>query len=175
MFLSPLGSDFFDCSPHGCPCGFHGDPHKECTCSPIQIQKYRAKVSGPLLDRIDIHIEVPTVKYRELSSEAAGESSLDIRERVNRARGIRKTRLQGTKIRSNAQMTPRYVKKFSNPDEARIKLLETAIDRLGLSARAYDRILKVARTIADLDNSEAVRSHHISEAIQYRTLDRNMI
>jgi magnesium chelatase family protein len=115
------------------------------------------------------------VKYRELSSEAAGESSLDIRERVNRAIGIQKTRLQGTKIHSNAQMTPRYVKKFSKPDEAGIKLLETAIDRLGLSARAYDRILKVARTVADLDNSEAVRSHHISEAIQYRTLDRNMI
>ncbi len=158
-----------------CPCGFFGDTHKECTCSPIQIQKYRAKVSGPLLDRIDIHIEVPTVKYRELSSESAGEGSSDIRERVNRARGIQKGRLQGTKIHSNAQMTPRYVKKFSRPDESGIKLLETAIDRLGLSARAYDRILKVARTIADLDSSENVRSHHISEAIQYRTLDRNMI
>lgn len=115
------------------------------------------------------------MKYRKLSSESAGEGSSDIRERVNRARGIQKSRLQGTKIHSNAQMPPRYVKKFSKPDEAGIKLLETTIDRLGFSARAYDRILKVARTTADLDNSENVRSHHISEAIQYRTLDRNMI
>jgi magnesium chelatase family protein len=90
MFLLPLSSDFFDCSPHGCPCGFYGDPHKECTCSPIQIQKYRAKLSSPLLEGIGINIEVPTVKYRELSSEAAGESSSDIRKRVNRARGIQK-------------------------------------------------------------------------------------
>lgn len=158
-----------------CPCGFHGDPHKECTCSPVQIQKYRAKISGPLLDRIDIHIEVPPVKYKELTSEAGGETSSDIRDRVNRARGLQKNRFAGSKIYSNSQMTPRYMKKFSRPDESGIRLLETAVDKLGLSARAYDRILKVARTIADLEESEAVRSHHISEAIQYRTLDRNTI
>jgi magnesium chelatase family protein len=158
-----------------CPCGYWGDPHKECTCSPIQVQKYRAKVSGPLLDRIDIHIEVPPVKYKELTSETGGERSSDVRERVNRARGIQKKRFQGTNIHSNAQMTPRFVRKFSKPDEAGLRLLETAIDRLGLSARAYDRILKVARTIADLDGSDKVLSHHISEAIQYRTLDRNLI
>ncbi len=158
-----------------CPCGFFGDPHKECSCSPIQIQKYRTKISGPLLDRIDIHIEVPTVKYRELSSETGGEASSTIRERVNHARDIQKRRFHGGRIHSNAQMTPRYVKKFSKPDESGIKLLETAVDRLGLSARAYDRILKVARTIADLDESEEVRSHHIAEGIQYRSLDRNLI
>ena len=158
-----------------CPCGFFGDPHKECSCSPIQIQKYRTKISGPLLDRIDIHIEVPTVKYRELSSETGGEASSTIRERVNRARDIQKRRFHGGRIHSNAQMTPRYVKKFSKPDESGIKLLETAVDRLGLSARAYDRILKVARTIADLEESEEVRSHHIAEGIQYRSLDRNLI
>jgi len=158
-----------------CPCGFFGDPHKECSCSPIQIQKYRTRISGPLLDRIDIHIEVPTVKYRELSSETGGEASSKIRERVNHARGIQKRRFHGGRIHSNAQMTPRYVKKFSKPDESGIKLLETAVDRLGLSARAYDRILKVARTIADLEESEEVRSHHIAEGIQYRSLDRNLI
>ena len=158
-----------------CPCGFFGDPHKECSCSPIQIQKYRTRISGPLLDRIDIHIEVPTVKYRELSSETGGEASSTIRERVNHARDIQKRRFHGGRIHSNAQMTPRYVKKFSKPDESGIKLLETAVDRLGLSARAYDRILKVARTIADLEESEEVRSHHIAEGIQYRSLDRNLI
>jgi magnesium chelatase family protein len=158
-----------------CPCGFFGDTNKECSCSPIHIQKYRAKVSGPLLDRIDIHIEVPSVKYRELSSEIVGETSSDIRERVNHAREIQKSRFHGSKIHSNAQMTPRYVKRFSKPDESGIKILETAVDRLGLSARAYDRILKVARTIADLEESEGVRSHHIAEAIQYRSLDRNLI
>jgi magnesium chelatase family protein len=158
-----------------CPCGYLGDPHKECVCSPIQIQRYRAKVSGPLLDRIDIHIEVPPVRYKELSSESGGEGSSDIRGRVNRARERQRKRFGKTGIHSNAQMSSRYIRKFSKPDESGLKLLETAIDRLGLSARAYDRILKVARTIADLDESETVLSHHISEAIQYRTLDRNLI
>jgi magnesium chelatase family protein len=144
-------------------------------CSPIQIQRYRAKVSGPLLDRIDIHIEVPPVRYKELSSESGGEGSSDIRGRVNRARERQRKRFGKTGIHSNAQMSSRHIRKFSKPDESGLKLLETAIDRLGLSARAYDRILKVARTIADLDESETVLSHHISEAIQYRTLDRNLI
>jgi len=158
-----------------CPCGYTGDPHKECTCSPIQVHKYRAKVSGPLLDRIDIHIEVPTVRYKELASEAGGECSSDIRKRVNRAREIQRKRFEKIGIHSNAQMSPRHIRKFSRPDEAGLKLLEMAIDRLGLSARAYDRILKVARTIADLDECETILSNHISEAIQYRTLDRNLI
>jgi magnesium chelatase family protein len=158
-----------------CPCGYFGDPLKECTCSPIVIQKYRAKVSGPLLDRIDIHIEVPPVRYRELSGEDKGETSSEIRKRVNAARDIQKDRFGRMKIHSNSQMPPRVVRKFSKPDEAGHKLLETAINKFGLSARAYDRILKVARTIADLEGSEQVQSHHISEAIQYRSLDRNLI
>ncbi len=157
-----------------CPCGFYGDPKKECTCSPMHIQRYRSKVSGPLLDRIDIHVEVPPVKYKELSSETGGENSFSIRKRVNSARDIQKNRFSKLSIYSNAQMTPRYVRKFSKPDEKGLKLLETAIDKLGLSARAYDRILKVARTIADLEQSENVLSNHISEAIQYRSLDREV-
>ena len=124
--------------------------------------------------RIDIHVEVPPVKYKELSSETGGENSASIRKRVNSARDIQKKRFTKSSIYSNAQMPPRYVRKFSRPDEAGLKLLETAIDKLGLSARAYDRILKVARTIADLEQSENVLSNHISEAIQYRSLDREV-
>lgn len=157
-----------------CPCGFYGDQNKDCSCSPMQIQRYRSKVSGPLLDRIDIHVEVPSVKYKELSSERSGESSASIRERVNNARRIQIERFSGSPIFSNSQMTPRLVRKFSKPDDTGFKLLEKAIDKLGLSARAYDRILKVARTIADLEVSENVHSHHISEAIQYRSLDREV-
>jgi len=157
-----------------CQCGNYGDPNKDCTCSPMQVKRYRSRVSGPLLDRIDIHIEVPPVKYKELSSEESGEESRVIRERVNKAREIQKIRFKDLQIYSNCQMTPRYVRNFSRPDEAGLKLLETAIDKLGLSARAYDRILKVARTIADLEGSENVFSHHISESIQYRSLDREI-
>jgi len=158
-----------------CPCGYYGDPLKECICTPILIHKYRAKVSGPLLDRIDIHIEVPPVKYKELSSDERGEASSFIRQRVNGARDIQKKRFGRMKIHSNSQMSPRVVRKFSKPDEAGHKLLETAINKFGLSARAYDRILKVARTIADIEDVDQIHSHHISEAIQYRTLDRNLI
>jgi len=155
-----------------CPCGYHGDPLKECTCSPIQIHKYRAKVSGPLLDRIDIHVEVPPVRYRELTDDAPGETSADIKSRVNAAREIQKARFKRSKIHSNSQMSPSMVRKYSKPDDKGASLLQAAIDRLGLSARAYDRILKVSRTVADLDGSENVLARHISEAIQYRSLDR---
>lgn len=158
-----------------CPCGYYGDPKKECSCTPIQIHRYRTKVSGPLLDRIDIHIEVPPVKYKELSDDTGGETSSDIQDRVNRARQIQKERFKGMGIYSNSQMPPAQVRKQSKPDADGLKLLETAIDRLGLSARAYDRILKVSRTIADLDESEIVQSQHISEAIQYRSLDRSLV
>lgn len=158
-----------------CPCGYYGDPKKECSCTPIQIHRYRTKVSGPLLDRIDIHVEVPPVKYKELSDDAGGETSAQIQERVNRARQIQKERFKGTGIYSNSQMPPAQVRKQSKPDAQGLKLLETAIDKLGLSARAYDRILKVSRTIADLDESETVLSQHISEAIQYRSLDRSLV
>ena len=158
-----------------CPCGYYADPNNECSCTVPQIQRYRSKISGPLMDRIDIHIEVPAVKYRDLASRDAGESSIEIKRRVNRARRIQLDRFKGMKIYSNAQMTNRHIKKFCPIDEMSQNLLELAIDKFGLSARAYTRILKVARTIADLEGQENIQSAHLSEAIQYRTLDRNLI
>src|SRR3989337_980787 len=134
-----------------CPCGFLGDLHKECRCTPAQIQKYRAKISGPLLDRIDIHCDVPAVRFKELSDDTKGESSKDIKLRVDSARRIQAERFAGKRIYSNGQMTGHYIKKFCGIDDEGKRLLEMAIDRLGLSARAYTRILKVARTIADLE------------------------
>ncbi|MGH6630545.1 MAG: ATP-binding protein, partial [Burkholderiales bacterium] len=156
-----------------CPCGFFNDPSRECTCTPPMIQRYVSKISGPLLDRIDIHIDMPAVKYRELREDAGGESSEQIRERVVRARDRQLGRFQGEKIYCNAQLSPRQIRKYCGiaPDSER--LLESAMTRLGLSARAHDRILKVARTIADLDAAESISTTHISEAIQYRSLDRN--
>jgi magnesium chelatase family protein len=156
-----------------CPCGFWNDPTRECKCTPMQIQRYVSKISGPLLDRIDIHIDVPAVKFKELSSDMQGESSEDIRRRVVQARRIQLERFIGEKIFSNAQMSPRLIRKYCVIDSASKALLENAITRLGLSARAYDRILKVSRTLADLETKEKIESEHVSEAIQYRTLDRN--
>jgi magnesium chelatase family protein len=158
-----------------CPCGYYADPNNECTCTVPQIQRYRSKISGPLMDRIDIHIEVPAVKYRDLASRDAGEPSSEIKKRVDRARKIQLERFKGIKIYSNAQMTNRHIKKFCQIDENSQRILEMAIDRFGLSARAYTRILKVARTIADLEGQEHIQAVHLSEAIQYRTLDRNQI
>jgi magnesium chelatase family protein len=158
-----------------CPCGYYGDPNNECTCTIPQIQRYRSKISGPLMDRIDIHIEVPAVKYRELASREPGEPSREMKKRIDAARRIQLDRFKGMKIYCNAQMTNRHIKKFCQIDEASQKLLELAIDKFGLSARAYTRILKVARTIADLEGQENIQSVHLSEAIQYRTLDRNLI
>ncbi|HKN02285.1 MAG TPA: YifB family Mg chelatase-like AAA ATPase [Candidatus Binataceae bacterium] len=155
-----------------CPCGFYTDPQHECTCAPMAIQRYRSRISGPLLDRIDIHIEVPAVKYADLTDRSAGEPSEKIRARVNAAREIQLQRFQGLTIFSNAQMGAREMKQHCEIDPAGEKLLELAINRLGLSARAYTRILKVARTIADLDASEGIQAPHVSEAIQYRSLDR---
>ncbi|MBF0319288.1 MAG: YifB family Mg chelatase-like AAA ATPase [Nitrospirae bacterium] len=156
-----------------CPCGYSGDSRHPCICSPAQIHKYRSRVSGPLLDRIDIHVDVPNVPYKELSSDTCGESSAQIRERVNRARAIQNERFSKDKmIYSNGQMKTRHIKKYCalTPDAQRI--FDLAMERLGLSARAYSRILKVSRTIADLDGSGIITPRHISEAIQYRTLDR---
>jgi magnesium chelatase family protein len=156
-----------------CPCGYFNDPTRECKCTPVQIQRYVSKISGPLLDRIDIHIDVPAVKFKELSSDTPSESSAEIRRRVIRARIIQKERFEGEKIFSNGQMTPRLIRKYCVIDSESKSLLENVIVRLGLSARAYDRILKVSRTLADLEGKEKIETTHVSEAIQYRTLDRN--
>jgi magnesium chelatase family protein len=157
-----------------CPCGFLTDPQKECVCTPLQIQRYRSKVSGPLLDRIDIQVEVPTLRYQELATKDAGESSDVIRQRVNAARVLQLKRFEKTKLHSNAQMGTREIKRYCPVKEDAEKLLETAINKLGLSARAYSRVLKVGRTIADLAGSEDIHASHIAEAIQYRSLDRRM-
>jgi magnesium chelatase family protein len=157
-----------------CVCGFLTDPQKECTCTPLQIQRYRSRVSGPLLDRIDIQIEVPGLRYQELASKDAGESSTIIRERVNRARKIQLQRFVNTKLHANAQMGAKEIKRYCAVKADADKLLETAINKLGLSARAYSRVLKVARTIADLAGAENIEAAHIAEAIQYRSLDRRM-
>jgi magnesium chelatase family protein len=156
-----------------CPCGFFGDPPRECTCTPTMIQRYVSRISGPLLDRIDIHIDVPAVKYSDLANKAPGEPSDAIRQRVTAARRIQQSRFRGEKVYSNAQMTPRLIRRHCEIDEESRRHLEHAMTKLGLSARAYDRILKVSRTIADLDVSEPIKASHISEAIQYRSLDRN--
>ena len=143
-------------------------------CTPLQIQRYRSRVSGPLLDRIDIQIEVPGLRYQELASKDAGESSNVIRERVNRARAIQSQRFEKTNLHANAQMGAREIKRYRAVKADADKLLKTAINKLGLSARAYSRVLKVGRTIADLAGAENVEASHIAEAIQYRSLDRRM-
>jgi magnesium chelatase family protein len=155
-----------------CPCGWHNSNLKECLCTPAQIQRYRSKISGPLLDRIDIHIEVPSVNFNELSSLPTGESSDLIRVRIEQARRMQNRRLAGTPIFVNARMTPRMVDKFCAIDGVCRKLLETAMEKFGFTARAYHRILKVSRTVADLEGSTEIKVNHISEAIQYRMLDR---
>jgi magnesium chelatase family protein len=161
------------CSMNPCPCGNFGNPYQHCTCTPQQIQRYLAKISGPLLDRIDIHIEVPPVKYQELSSDRSGEPSAVIRERVIRARQIQAERFRGLPgIYKNADMGTQEIRRFCRIDARGQELLRTAMQRLGLSARAYDRILKVARTIADLEGSPDIQLHHLAEAVQYRSLDR---
>lgn len=157
-----------------CPCGFWNDPTRECRCTPLQIQRYVGRISGPLLDRIDIHVDVPAVKFRDLTGDPApgAESSALIRERVMQAREHQRKRLAEEKIFSNAAMTPRMIRRHCRIDNESEQMLERAMTRLGLSARAYDRILKVSRTIADLEGSEAIRSPHVAEAVGYRSLDR---
>ncbi len=155
-----------------CPCGWLGSPSRRCRCSSHQIQNYLNRISGPLLDRIDIHLEVPAVRYKELTDERRGEPSARIRERVNRARDVQRRRFAGQNVYGNAQMTTRDVERWCLPDKEGENLIRTAIEKLGLTARAYHRVLKLARTIADLAGEEAVAASHVSEAIQYRTLDR---
>ena len=159
-----------------CPCGFFGDPRNECTCSPLKIQQYRSRISGPLMDRIDLHIEVPAVKFEDLASLSDGDASDEIRKRVQRAREVQLRRFRDLKgIFANAHMTSKELQRHCELDSEGMGLLRTAIDRLGLSARAYDRILKVSRTIADLEGSEKIHPAHVAEAIQYRSLDREIL
>ena len=156
-----------------CPCGYYNHPEKECVCGPGIVQRYLNKVSGPLLDRIDIHVEVVPVAFNELSSERTSEKSDNVRQRVIVAREVQQKRFGGTNgIYSNSQMSAQQVREICQINTVGQNLLKTAMERLNLSARAYDRILKVARTIADLANSEEIRPEHLAEAIQYRSLDR---
>lgn len=160
-------------SMNPCPCGYYGHPSKECICQAGARQRYMNKISGPLLDRIDIHIEVSPVEFDDISSTAAAESSASIRERVIKAREIQTERFKGIQgVHCNAQMSSALLRKYAQPDEKGLERLRDAMTRLNMSARAYDRILKVARTIADLAGSAEVKSHHIGEAINYRNLDR---
>jgi magnesium chelatase family protein len=166
-------SFMFVASMNPCPCGYYGDPTHKCVCSPGQIQRYMNKISGPLLDRIDIQCEICPVSFKDISQSAPGESSASIRERVVKAREIQERRYKDIKgIHCNAQMTERMIHQFAEPDETGIDMLRMAMEKLSLSARAYSRILKVARTIADLEGSENVLTQHLAEAIGYRTLDR---
>jgi magnesium chelatase family protein len=157
-----------------CPCGFYTDPQRACHCTPPQIQRYRAKISGPLLDRIDVQIEVPAVPFRDLSADRSQESSAAIRSRVMTARAAQRARYQADGISCNAELSPRLVRKYCRVDDTSKRLLELAMQRLGLSARAYSRILKVARTIADLEQRDAIQPTDVAEAITYRSLDRGL-
>ncbi|MDA3882048.1 MAG: YifB family Mg chelatase-like AAA ATPase [Bacteroidales bacterium] len=160
-------------SMNPCPCGYYNHPEKDCVCGPGVVQKYLNRISGPLLDRIDIHIEVVPVPFEELSKQTRAESSLSIRERVMHARDVQQNRfVENEEIHCNAQMETRTIRKYCALDEAGTLLLKQAMEKLGLSARAYDRIIKVSRTIADLEKSENIQAQHIAEAIQYRSLDR---
>ncbi len=166
-------SFMFVASMNPCPCGYYGDPTHNCVCSPGQIQRYMNKISGPLLDRIDLQVEITPVPFDEISKATPGEPSSAIRARVVAARHIQEERYKNHKgIHCNAQMTERMITEYARPDEASLQMLRMAMERLHLSARAYNRILKVARTIADLDNSLNVQQHHIAEAVGYRNLDR---
>ena len=159
-------------SMNPCPCGYYGSEDRKCSCTQDQISKYMNKISGPLLDRIDIHIEVKSVKFDELSNNNLEEPSEIIKQRVNRARSIQINRYKNDGIFSNSELTPELIKKYCKLDEEGKKILKNAFESLGFSARAHDRVLKLARTIADLDGKENITSNHIAEAILYRNLDR---
>lgn len=159
-------------SMNPCPCGYYGSKEQECHCSPQVISKYMGKISGPLLDRIDIHIEVTAVKYKKLQDDTKVETSKEIKNRIDEARKLQIDRYKQYGIFSNAQLTPKLIEKYCILDNKSQQILQGAFEKLGLSARAYGRILKVARTIADLDQKDMIEPNHIAEAIQYRTLDR---
>ena len=157
-----------------CPCGYRTDPRRDCHCTPPQIDRYMGKISGPLLDRIDLHIEIPAVSYRDLAGGPAGTSSAQMRDEVTVARSTQKQRFARSRTLRNGQMSHRQIRTFCKLDTAGEQLLKTAMDALGLSARAHDKILRVARTIADLQQSKSIAPDHLSEAIGYRTLDRQL-
>lgn len=157
-----------------CPCGFRGDPRRACHCSAPQIEKYMGKISGPLLDRIDIHIEVPVVPFDELANRRTGTDSKQMREQVMASRVVQRERFEGKPTRCNARMTTREIREHCKLDAVGQQLLQKVMTELGLSARAYDKILRVARTIADLDGSPGLKLEHLGEAVNYRTLDRKM-
>ncbi len=172
MTLSFPSSFVLVAAMNPCPCGYAGDPQRECLCSPAQIQRYLSRISGPLLDRIDIQVAVPRVQYRELTDETEVESSASIRERIVRARESQRARLGDDGALVNARMSPRQVERHCRLDHECSRLLERAVNRLGLSARGWNRVLKVSRTIADLEGVETIETKHVAEAIQYRSLDR---
>ena len=155
-----------------CPCGFFGHPTKKCTCSPNAVRKYLSRISGPMLDRLDLHIEVPPVDYDSLKSNNLEETSEQVRQRINRAREIQNKRYEGTGITCNARLRPNMLTKYCVLTDDAEAILKASFDRLGLSGRAYDRILKVSRTIADLAESKNIDASHIAQAIQFRSLDR---
>ncbi|MBN2191078.1 MAG: YifB family Mg chelatase-like AAA ATPase [Candidatus Aureabacteria bacterium] len=157
-----------------CPCGYFTDQNRECRCTPLQIQRYISRISGPLMDRIDIHIEVPVVRFRDIASKKPAEPSAHVKSRVEKARKIQKTRFGSGKIHCNAQMNSKQIKKYCCIEKEAEELLNKAMDNLCLSARAYDKIKKIARTIADIDDSPGIISRHIAEAVQYRSLDKNI-
>jgi magnesium chelatase family protein len=157
-----------------CPCGYRNDPRRTCHCSVPQIERYMSKISGPLLDRIDMHIEVPSVAFRELSGESSGTTSSDMRQQVAKARKRQQERFHDTRARYNADMSHRLTRKFCKLDDECRNLLKGSMTELGLSARAHDKILRVARTIADLDGAEDILAAHLNEAINYRMLDRQL-
>ena len=156
------------------PCGYLGDSKRTCKCNPMQIERYMGRISGPLLDRIDLHIEVPSVPYQELAADRDGTSSAAMREQVQRARAVQARRFGGDGPLLNSRMNSRQLRRYCALDAEGQGLLKTAMDDLGLSARAHDRILRVARTIADLDGADTIAAAHLTEAIGYRSLDRKL-
>ncbi|MDO8687013.1 MAG: ATP-binding protein, partial [Dehalococcoidales bacterium] len=151
-----------------CPCGYYGDPRRQCTCPPSLVSRYQQRMSGPFIDRVDIFVEVPHIDYDKLADDRLGEKSENVRSRVIAARSLQHQRFDGTKLTCNAEMTPAEVRAFCQVEESAQSLLKTAMKQLYLSARAFHRILKLARTIADLENAEMIKAHHLAEAIQYR-------
>jgi magnesium chelatase family protein len=160
------------CAMNPCRCGYYGHPNKPCTCSPTAVNQYLSRVSGPLLDRLDIHVEVSPVSYEDLGGKRKGEPSATIRQRVNAARAIQQERYKGSGIFCNSQLTPSMVKEYCKLSDEASAFLKSAFEKLGLSARAYDRVIKVARTIADLENEKDITKNHIAESVQFRSLDR---